>query len=198
MNITPFSFGKKIPLMHCNVKDVRHDKFAEVTLSEYDCKDYSDIQEVNDQCKRWEFGFNIADDMNIKRMDYLKGYEQYPTNYYVMEDKNKKIIGLCETVDFGNDTNIEFIESKRNSGYKYIGQAMLAMVGKILLNKGKENLCVAHSYIEAVPFYIDKCGFDSVKDDKHIFSLFMNNQQIKDFIERVQTKTNAPIKEINE
>ena len=198
MNINPICFGQKFPIMKCNVKDERHNKYAEVTLSEYDCKDYSDIKEVNEQCKHWEFGFNFADDMNIKRLDYLAGREPYPANYYVMEDKNKKIIGLCETVDFGNDTNIEFIEAKRNSGYKYIGQTMLAMMGKILLKRKGENLCVAHPYIEAVPFYTDKCGFDSVKDDKHIFSLFMNNQQIKDFIERVQGKTNAPIKEITE
>ncbi len=196
MNISPISFGKKIPIMQCNVRDVWQNKSAQVTISEYDCKDYDDVKEVLKHCAYWTYGQNIASDMESKRERYWESGEKYPTHFYVMQDKHNEIIGLCETIDIGNDTNVEFIESNSRLGYKYIGQTMLAVVGKRLLERGGENLCVAHPYIGAICFYTDKCGFNGVYDDKNFFSLFMKNHQVKDFIERVQRKTNSQILDI--
>ncbi len=198
MQVSSVSFGKKFPIAQCNIRDTWNNKPMEVTISEYDCKDYDDVKEVSKQCEDWIYGTSFAVDMNKKRERYFEGREFYPNNFYVMQDKNKRIIGICETIDIGKDTNVEYIETASDLGYKYVGQTMLAMVGKRLLNRGGENLCVAHPYIGALSFYTDKCGFESINDDNHsVFSLFMKNHQINDFINRVQRKTNSEIKEIN-
>ena len=198
MQVSSVSFGKKIPVMQAQIKDIKNNQFIPVKLSEYDCKDIDDIKEVYENCTYWLFYKNIAADMNKKRERYIKGQEQYPNKFYVMQDKNNNIIGLCETADKGKDTNIEFLETNRKFGYKYIGQTMLAMIGKRLLNRGGGNLCVAHPYICALSYYTDKCGFEITDDNKHFFSLYMKDNQIKSFIEKVQEKTNSPIREINE
>lgn len=191
MNISPISFGKKTPIMKSNIRDVLQNKSAEVTLSEYDCKDIDDIKEVSKKCGDWTYGGNIAKDMDKKRESYLGGGEKFPTHFYVVEDKHKNIIGLCETIDIGKDTNVEFLESDREAGYKYVGQTMLLAAGKKLLDRGGENLCVAHPYIGALSFYTDKCGFESIDDDNHCFSLFMDKSHIREYIDRIQRKTNS-------
>jgi hypothetical protein len=193
MRVSAVSFGKKTPVMQCNVRDVWNNKPAAVTLSEYDCKDYSDIKEVYKSCEDWTYGSSFAIDMNKKRERYLDGRELFPNNFYVMQDKNKNILGICETLDMDKDTNIEYIESKRDNGYKYIGQAMIAMVGRILLNRNGKNLYVLNPYPGAINFYTDKCGFETVAD-----YLVMTNNKINDFINRVQRKTNSEISEIKE
>ena len=196
MRVSAVSFGKKTPIMQSKIRDVWNRKQADVTLCEYDCKDYSDVKEILDKCDDWTYGSSFANDMNKKRERYYEGREQYPNNFYVMEDKNKNIIGICETINIGEDTNIEYIESERDSGYKYIGQTMLAMVGKILLDRGGKNLCVGNPYPGAVNFYTDKCGFEKINDDDNFFTLYMDDFQVNDFIKSVQRKTGSEILDI--
>ena len=70
---------------------------------------------------------------------------------------------------------------------------MIAMVGRILLNRNGKNLYVLNPYPGAINFYTDKCGFETVAD-----YLVMTNNKINDFINRVQRKTNSEISEIKE
>ena len=57
-------------------------------------------------------------------------------NFYVLHNEKENeygevnILGICETENIDNDVNIAFIESKYNQKYKYVGQTLIAAVGK--------------------------------------------------------------------
>ncbi len=213
MNISPITFGKqipvlkcknnqavsfnaRIPLYNCQVKDMISGKNVPAVVSEFDCKDYSDLQEMAALGYDWMFAICITSDMRDKydNIDNSK-------NFYILHEEKENeygevnILGICETENINNDVNIAFIESKYNKKYKYVGQTLIAAVGKRLLKNKKRNLFVKNPAINAISYYIDKCGFKEIKDGMYR-PFRMKAKKIKKFIKRTEEKTGAKLIDI--
>ena len=192
MRVNNISFGKQIPLMKSQVKDLKNNKFIPVTFSEFDCKDYDDIEKVFN-CRNWHFSPFIAAEMNHKRCHNTNEN----INFYVMEDNDGNIIGLCETERSDHNINIKYIESKQqDKQYKYIGQTMLAMIGKILQQNNGHNIYVTNPAPTALRFYTDKCGFKPLWKHSSFEGLILRNSNIDTFILQTENKTECSIKNI--
>ena len=194
MKVNNISFGKKIPVMTFQVQDMKRKTFVPVVMSEYDCRDTSDIDIVNSLRNKWIFAQSIADGMHIKNSGLDKNLES-PFNFYVVNNPKGEIIGLCQTVQTGKDIDIFYIETKKKA-YKYVGQSIIAALGKKLLDNNGGNIEISAAASSAKPFYIEKCGFKQVYRDKNMYNLEMNKEQIKGFISRVEEKTGAPILDV--
>ncbi len=200
----PISFKARIPLYKCSVKDIKTGKNIPVVVSEFDCKDVSDMQEMAGLGYKWQFAMGLAADMEQKYL-YNKNFHaskiNYPLNFYVLhEDKEDKygevnILGICETENNGKNADIAFIESKYKEEYKYVGQTLLAAIGKLLLKNNGHNIYVLNPAFKAIPFYMDKCGFEQVDKDKYA-PLWLQQEQIKEFIKRTEEKTGSELIDI--
>ncbi len=190
------SFGKKIPLMKCNVKDINKNQFVPAYFSKYDCKDASDLSDLYNSCQNWCFIDKIIDDMKKKYMALKENYTSSPFEFYVLENEEGKKLGICETVNTENYGNIEYIVSRNNDKYKYAGQAMVAMVGKEILKRNAYRLYVASPAPSASGFYTEKCGFERFNENSILSSLFLEKTGIKKFINRFQERTNSKISDL--
>ncbi len=196
MNVNPISFGRKIPLYQSQVKNIQSDEYEPVTISEYDCKDTDDIEDMGNLGFKWKYACCLFYDMQNKyrylKNPHIYNKRDFPIKFYVMNNKNGNIIGICETEndDENNGINIMFLESRKDKKYKYVGQTMLAAAGKIIQKNNRENLYVNNPAVVALSFYTQKCGFNPVCNDR--FSpLKMNSSQITDFIKRTEEKTGS-------
>lgn len=197
MRVSAVSFGKKIPIMQCQIKDIKQNKFVSAKLSKYDCKDYDDIIDVSRSCSRWCFIRNITKNMQTKyEKQKYKLPEKFPSDFYILENEEGKAIGLCETESSKASTNIEYIISNHNNNYKYIGQALIAMVGKAVLDRNAFRLYVANPAPSACGFYTNKCGFTRL-DERSIFSpLLLEKDGIEKHIKIFQYRTKSEILDI--
>ena len=95
MNISPVSFGKKIPISNCKVVDKKENKLINATLYEYDCKDLGDYYDVKDLKGRWNFKDMIAEEIYIKffksmagiQKDYIKILKQHSFMLHMIKQK---------------------------------------------------------------------------------------------------------------
>ena len=60
------SFGKKIPIAQCQIYDNQQQKFVKAVISEFDCKDKSDITEIKSLGPNWQYKETISSNMGIK------------------------------------------------------------------------------------------------------------------------------------
>ena len=194
MHMSPVSFGKKIPIMKCQIKDIKQNKFVSAKLSKYDCKDYNDIVDVSRSCPNWCFINSILNDMYTK---YVQGgTEKFSSDFYILENEEGKAIGFCETKSSKESTNVEYIVSKHNNNYKYIGQALMAMVGKAVLDRGAFRLYVANPAPSASGFYVNKCDFSRIDESSLLSPLYLEKDGIERFIDKFQCRTESKILDI--
>ena len=192
--INSVSFGKKIPVMQCKIQNRINKEPVNATISEYDCTNYTDISDIFSQCGKWNYGRAMASDMNLKLFNYLNyDTENYPYKFYVMEDEGENIIGICETENSRNNVNIFFLESEPKKKYKYIGQTMLAAVGKMLSSKNGHNMYVMNPAAAAITFYTQKCNFEPLVKNREWDGLIMQSEKISGFIKDVEEKSGGKI-----
>lgn len=192
--INSLSFGKKIPVMQCTIQNRINKKPVTATISEYDCTNYSDIGEIFSKCGRWNYGRSMASDMNLKLYNYQNfDLENYPYKFYVMEDEKKDIIGICETENSAHNINISFLESEPKKKYKYIGQTMLAAMGKMLSGKNGHNMYVMNPAGSAITFYTKQCNFEPLVKNREWDGLIMQSEKISGFIKDVEEKSGGKI-----
>ena len=196
MQVSSVSFGKKIPVMQCQIKDIKQNKLVGAKLSKYDCKDYEDILEVSNSCSKWCYIRNILKDMETKYIKQNRGKENILYDFYILENEEGKAIGFCETESSKECSNIEYIVSKHDNNYKYIGQALIAMVGKSVLNRGGHRLYVANPAPSANGFYTNKCGFIRLDERSFLSPLWLEKDGIEDLINKFQEKTQSEISDI--
>lgn len=194
MQISQASFGKKIPIMQCQIKDVNQNKFVGAKLSKYDCKDYDDIVDVANSCSKWCFINNIIKDMEVKYSRHKP--ENFSSDFYILENEEGKAIGLCETRSSKDSSNIEYIVSKHDNKYKYIGQALMAMVGKSILDRGGSRMYVANPAPSARGFYTNKCGFNMIDERSGFSPLYLEKDGIEKLIKIFQYRTKSEILDI--
>jgi hypothetical protein len=191
MNISPVSFGKKIPITQCKIRDNSQGKFIPATFYEVDCKDMEDIDEINNLKGKWEFRKTITKKMEDIH-NLLKTDKNHRNDYgfYVLQKDGGEIVGLSEVRKSFPDLRLEYIESENEGKYKYIGQTMMASLGEVARREKLKRIYIPIPVESAVPFYKDKCGFREVKDSA---ALVMNINKTKRLTELAEEKTNAPI-----
>ncbi len=186
------SFGKKIPITQCKIKDIEQNKFVPATFYEVDCKDKEDILEIAHLNGIWNFKNTIVRNMKIKH-DTLG---LIPANelpyFYILEIGKGLILGISQVKKEGRNISVQFIESKNDNKHKYVGQVMLASLGLNVINEKKYRLIISGPTENARAFYIDKCGFKT----QYNGNLKMNSKHIHRFIRQTQKKTQAPLIDI--
>ncbi|MBQ9245643.1 hypothetical protein IJ182_05180 [bacterium] len=195
--ISSVSFGKHIPIMQSCIKNTKNNNSVPVTLSEVDCMDYEDVETMFKACPNWKYTRHIAADIHNKYCCNYNLYDiEYPYNFYVLKDSEENIIGFCETEDCDSFINLEYLETKQNDKFKYAGQTILAMLGKILQKQNKDSIFIPNPASGAIDFYTQKCGFWPVDKDREWGSLIIDEKAMSALISDVEAKTNSKIVDI--
>ncbi len=189
MNNFSISFGKRIPKMQFQIQRKDTNEFEPAIFSEVDCKDEEDYSEVKSLDRRWTFNEHIAKGIAQKSTSQKYLREKSNISVYEMQDRNGHIIGIAQTQTRNGVCNIEYIESKPNNEYRYVGQSMVAAIGKETLDKKCYKLTVDAPVDDAMPFYINACGFRKQGE----FSLKMNIAQMCKLIKQTELNTLSPI-----
>lgn len=208
----PISFKKHIPIAKCAVKDRITEGKAAMTLSELDCNDIKDLYDIEDlQENRFDFREPILINMANKYLhqgntqapdysyyittgayDYNRLYERKEKkgNFYVMESPRSGIVGICQTHREDDNVLVDYIATKKESLYKYVGQTMLTALAKKALTENATKFIISDPVSTAFRFYKNKCGF---KEDNYEENFYMNEQDIQEFEKRTKEKTQSSI-----
>ncbi len=189
MNNISISFGKKIPKMQFQIQKKDTKEYVPAIFSEVDCTDDTDYTEVKNLDRHWAFKNNIAE--RIEQKNSIQRYFKQKTNIsiYEMHDNIGQLIGIAQTQTQNGVCNIDYIVTKPNNEYKYVGQAMITAIGKETLSNNGRVLTIMTPVDDAIPFYTNACGF---KIFGELF-LKMTSNQILELIKRTEQKTKAPI-----
>ena len=194
------TFGNKIPMAKCAVVENSTGKKHSVLISELDCKNSEDIDLIAQSKGSWDFKGIISQFMKnkyfklnpqLKKDNISKIYDPLNDHFFISELEDGTTLGICSTFTnpYKKDTCVEFIETERSKKYKYAGQTLLAALGLNTLKNSRENLIINVPLESAKPFYIDVCGFSKVSEKK----LEMKEEDIKEFIKTVESRTKSPI-----
>ena len=189
MNNISISFGKKIPKMQFQIQKKDTKEYVPAIFSEVDCTDDTDYTEVKNLDRHWAFKNNIAE--RIEQKNSIQRYFKQKTNIsiYEMHDNIGQLIGIAQTQTQNGVCNIDYIVTKPNNEYKYVGQAMITAIGKETLSNNGRVITIMTPVDDAIPFYTNACGF---KIFGELF-LKMTSNQILELIKRTEQKTKAPI-----
>ena len=186
------TFGKKIPISLCQIKNTETKKFVPATFYELDCHDESDMDELKDLKGKWHFLGSIYYNMLSKNAYYKKTQRETPNKFYILESDTKEIVGLCQAENRNNNIFVNLLESAPDKKYKFVGQTMLASMGNHVINNGGQQLTINHPTLDAYDFYTKKCkfkrGFNS--------NLKMNQNEIECLIKRTERRTHGKIIDI--
>ncbi len=193
------SFNGKIPVSTCNIYNKRRRKFVEATVYEIDCKDKKDADYIRNIGGNWKYKEQIVQGIKRKHNRLTGENASFWNNaeknsiednrYFALVAPKEEIICICETEPFGNEVDISVIESKKDRHYKYAGQTMLATIAKSILGRDKK-LTVKAPSNDAVIFYENKCHF---RKNRKYFGYELPQEDIQDFIQRTENRTNGKI-----
>lgn len=164
MNPISVSFGKRIPISTCKIYDKQNHSYVNATFYELDCKDVSDILDIEDAKGNWKFKEYISKDMKevlFPSLSKLFNFFEPIQRFYVLKtDNNDETVGMMETRESNkiSGINIHEIESDPEKKYKYIGKNMIALLCKESLSDKKSPVYVEIPLSGAMDFY-SKCGF---------------------------------------
>ena len=161
MKISEISFGRKIPITICKLKDIRQDKFIDAEICEYDCFDKSDIEEVQKTKGNWFFLKPFIKAMEEENYLKNKGNIIPKYHFYTVEAFNK-ILGFAQVSKERPKIKIEYLESDPDKKYKYVGQSLMKMISEMGIDEIYEKIYVPVPVKDACDFY-KKCGFKEVK-----------------------------------
>jgi hypothetical protein len=185
MNI---SFGRKLPIIKCQIQDTDTGKFEPATVYQIDCKDEADSLEIRNLPDTWQYKLGITKDMERKHQ-LLKHYNQENDSiFYALEDSKNRIIGLGELEETETGVyDLKYLESNSLGAKKYVGQVLLASMADDILCRNGRKLTVNDAVDSAFDFYANTCGFEDV----YGYYLKMNRGQINNFIEQTEDRTQA-------
>ena len=186
MNI---SFGKKIPIALAQIQNRQTEEFEQATIYEIDCKDESDILEIKKDMDGWNFPCEFA--LNIEQKYKLQNRQSKDFhNFYILQNKNNKTIGRVDIKKWDSKLfSVEWLDTRENSGYKYVGQTILATAAKEAIEKGGKSFAVLAAMEDAIPFYTDVCKFTDCGKS----GFYMDENQIQEFIKRTEKRTQGSI-----
>ena len=187
MNI---SFGKKIPIALAQIQNKKTEEFEQATIYEVDCKDEHDLFEVRNDSKNWNFPDAFATNMHCKYVTHKQYKVNNASSFYILQNQDYETLGRIQidTEDYDKYT-VEWLDTKKNNGYRFVGQTLLATAAKEVLDNNGSTLAVLGAVEDAIPFYTDVCQFQEVGKDR----FYMDKDEIKDFIRRTEKRTNATL-----
>ena len=126
----------------------------------------------------------------MEHHDYMEvhGKSHCPYGFYIMQKEDGEIVGITEVKKDAPDLNLEYIESENQGKYKYVGQSMIAALGKVAKNEKLKRIYIPVPVDTAVSFYKWKCGFKECKDS---YALAMKTKNADKLMKKVQCLTNA-------
>ncbi len=194
MQIHSVSFGKKIPVAACRVKNNQTGKFERAKLYEYDCKDIEDLKEFASLPDYWGFKNAILSGMCEKKVALDKHNVSTGVSYYVLKDNQDETIGICSAKNDSDDYGVKLIQTTPTKSHKYTGQAMLAALALVGLNENRTKFEIRYPTDEAMMFYTDKCGFKKGESKYH---LEMDRRGMKKLVRNVQARTRSQIVDLS-
>jgi hypothetical protein len=178
MNNIKVSFGQKIPIASCKLKNSKNED-VKAKVYELDCKDLSDIAEITNAQGRWRYRPIIYEDM-LRKFAFNKiSNKEYDTEFYVLENEKDGVLGMTEVVKNGKNINIQYIEAHDKHEYKHVGKSLIGAVGLTALKHNFKGFGVNGPVSEAMEFYTEKCGF---KEDGVLNHLNMEKRGVKKLI----------------
>lgn len=191
MKVLPISFGKKIPITRCKIRDNKENKFISATFYEIDCKDEDDINEIKNLPSIWKFNRAVSKYMQDTHLQMENPKKDISKSFYEMRTDDGEIVGICQLDGQFPDLKLEYIESKRNNRYKYVGKTMMASIGKIAQHKKFKRIHIPVPIISAENFYIEKCGFKHCNDGS--VGLYMRTSRAKTIEKKAEADINSKI-----
>ena len=189
------SFGKKIPITQCQIKDNKRNKFVPATFYEVDCTDMNEIKEVYQAKGDWQFKNQIAATMEDKNYAMRDSFFFHQSKaFYIMQKSDGEIVGMSEVTKMGPKLVLDFIESEPKGKYKYVGQTMIASLCKVMKQENRQKIYIPVPVKSAKDFYKKVCGF---KDTEMGSALLLKGNRVKKLQKNVETKTHSPILEVN-
>ena len=187
MNLTPVSFGKKIPISQCCIKDNSTQSFIPATFVELE-GDLSDLRAVSEAKGIWEYKYPIIHCMYDKISKSAKLPRKSNVSFYALVKGAGDIVGLMQVEKIINALNIDLIEAERSNKYKYVGKNMIAGLGNVLKRMPEYKIEVALPLDNALPFY-KSCGF---KNTNNKFPLVIDEKEIKNLQNQLEQTTQSP------
>ena len=184
------SFGKKIPIMQTQIKNLQTGNFEPATVFELDCKDAEDIEETGSLEKN-SFGFanRITSNMRFKHRQFTKGIKDN-NSFYILQNKSGETLGIAQTEEgIKKGHQLEYLETKYDTNYKYVGQTLLASISKDIMKKDGIRLSIFSPIPSAIKFYQDTCGFQNIGN----LMLTADSKQLGAFVSQTESKTKAPL-----
>ena len=184
------SFGRKTPITYCQIYDKEKRKFVGATCYKFDCTEESDIKEIKQLDYGWRYITETISNMERKLAKHKRGLSS-DVVVFTLEKQNGETLGLCCAEDRERSLEVHYIESKQNNKHKYVGQTLLASIGKeVIDNSTQQRFVIKNAVSSAYGFYEDVCGFDECISS---CDLFMNREKIHRFIKQTQKRTHSPI-----
>lgn len=184
------SFGQKIPIALAQIQNKQTGEFEQATIYEVDCKDEHDYIGTRDDSKDWNFPFEFWRNMQRKYFIWKEHKAIDPSHFYILQNQDYKTLGRIQ-IDENDDKKytVEWFDTKENSGYRYVGQTILATVAKEVIDNDGSSLAVLGAIEDAVPFYTDICQFQDFGKNR----LYMGKEELKSFIKRTEKRTQGSI-----
>lgn len=202
MQVNSISFGKKIPVAQTKIYDRKSADFVSATVYEYDCKDKSDFQAIDNLKGHWSYKDVISYSMQRKHRA-PNNIESYNKSFYVLEKPTGEIVGISEINNKEDKKEIKFIETQQTNKYKYAGQNLIATIAKKIIDGDEDKLVVKNPIAQSYDFYTKGCGFVPERKSFGCFNdgaepdgmqdLEMNRSELRRFIRQVEAKTQSPI-----
>ena len=187
------SFGQKIPIAKTQIKSLEENNFISATVFELDCRDKSDLDEVNFNNDDWHYDTDIRENMRDKNSIFNRRNIEIPNYFYILQTQENETLAIAQIdINKRNTASLEWLDTKTNKPYKFVGQTFLATLTKEIFKKGGHNIVIPYAIREAMPFYINKCGFENLGKNR----LYMNESQMKKFINATEEKT-GPILDLS-
>ena len=183
------SFGKKIPIALAQIQNKKTEEFEQATIYQIDCKDKSDILEIKKDMEGWTFPCEFA--LNVELKHKLQNrHSEDNHSFYILQNQNCETIGRVDIRKWDNKLfSVEWLDTKENSGYRYVGQTILATAAKEAIEEGGKSFAVLSAMEDAIPFYTDICKFTDCGKS----GFYMDKKQMQDFITRTEKRTQGSI-----
>lgn len=180
------TFGRKIPIMQCQVQNIKTKNFVPATVYEYDCEDKHDADNIDKISGYWIFKPQIFFQAQDKHC-FPQKYKN--TKIYSLETNAGETLGMMVLDKEDNNNNVDVLETKFLSGHKYVGKSLLAAAAQETLKGEYKKLTITYPIPEVRDFYIDSCGFHETSGRP----LEMDKKELPALIKQTEAKTQTKI-----
>lgn len=184
------TFGQNKLVALAQIQNKKTEKFESALIYEIDCEDEFDYTRARNDSTGWHFTEEFPNNILCKFLGLAKFNRQDPCSFYILKNDDNETIGRVQIdkQDRGLYT-VEWLDTKENNGYRFVGQTLLASAAKEALEKGGTALLVPSPMEDAEGFYKDVCEFQDCGKS----GFYMDEKQMKSFISRTEKRTKCPI-----